>query len=238
MPAKTTFRKKEFWVDKVDVDQTQKSNDVEGIKADVAAFAAQLGLAADGAEAGFDDTDFRPQKAKEKVGETLKQTRQQGHSANREGRPGERKNGAPSKATGPRQGKGVNAQDGDLDVGGEEVDARIRERTWNTGVGPRPGETPTASPAQSPSSTHTFAQKASCGYSGLQTHLHAGEKQGKPLLGSNEPSLWYEAAAALPPLQADGATLSPEQLEERRSAAEQALANEAAAFENTIGEQS
>ncbi len=69
-------------------------------------------------------------------------------------------------------------------------------------------------------------------------HPHAGEKQGKPLLGSSEPSVWYEAAAALPPLEADGATLSPEQLEERRSAAEHALANEAAAFENAIGKQS
>ncbi len=68
-------------------------------------------------------------------------------------------------------------------------------------------------------------------------HQHAGEKQGKSLLGSNEPSLWYEAAAALPLLEADGSTLSPEQLEERRSTAEQALANEAAAFENAIGEQ-
>lgn len=65
----------------------------------------------------------------------------------------------------------------------------------------------------------------------------AGEKQGKALLGSDEPSLWYEAAAALPPLNADGATLSPEELEERRAAAEQALANEAAAIENAIGEQ-
>ena len=66
--------------------------------------------------------------------------------------------------------------------------------------------------------------------------MHPGEKQGKPLLGLDEPSLWYEAAAALPPLKADGAILTPEQLEERRAAAEEALANEAAAFENAIGE--
>ncbi|CAL8467747.1 g7285 [Coccomyxa elongata] len=200
MPAKTKVRKKESRVDVLDIDQSHKSNVVEEIKADVAAFAAQLGLATDGAEAGFDDTDFRPQKAKEIIGDTPKQSKQQDHSVNREGRPGERKNGAPSKAVGPRQGKGATAQDSNLAIGGEEGDARIKERTWNTGVGPRPGE-----------------------------------KQGKPLLGSSEPSLWYEAAAALPPLEADGATLSPEQLEERRSAAEHALANEAAAFENAIG---
>ena len=152
MPAKSKVRKKESRVEGLDGNQTHKSNDVEGIKADVAAFAAQLGLAADGAEAGFDDTDFRPQKAKEKVGETLKQARQQGHSARREGRLIEKKSGAPSKATGPRQGKGVIAQNSTLDVAGEEVDARVRERTWNTGVGPRPGESLTAFPAQLPSS--------------------------------------------------------------------------------------
>lgn len=67
--------------------------------------------------------------------------------------------------------------------------------------------------------------------------MRAGEKQGKPLLGSDEPSLWYEAAAALAQLKTDGPPLSPEQLEERRSAAEAALEREATAFENAIGEQ-
>ncbi len=155
MPANTKVRKKESRVDALDVYESHKSKDVEEIKADVAAFAAQLGLAADGAEAGFDDTDFRPQKAKETVGDTRKQSKQQDHSVNREGRPGERKYDASSKAVGPRQGKGVNAQDRSLAIGGEEVDARIKERTWNTGVGPRPGENPMASPAKSPSSVHT-----------------------------------------------------------------------------------
>ena len=67
--------------------------------------------------------------------------------------------------------------------------------------------------------------------------LRVGEKQGKSLLGADEPSLWYEAAAALPPLEASAQQpLSQDEVEERRLAAEDAMAGEAAAFEKAFGE--
>ena len=67
--------------------------------------------------------------------------------------------------------------------------------------------------------------------------LLAGEKQGKSLLGANEPSLWYEAAAALPPLDTSAQqSLSQDEVEERRLAAEEAMAGEAASFEKAFGE--
>lgn len=67
--------------------------------------------------------------------------------------------------------------------------------------------------------------------------LHTGEKQGKSLLGADEPSLWYEAAAALPPLDSSAShSLSQDEMEERRLAAEAAMDGEAASFEKAFGE--
>ena len=65
----------------------------------------------------------------------------------------------------------------------------------------------------------------------------AGVKAGKPLLGDDSPSLWYEALAALPPLKDASAApqLAAEEVEERRAAAEQAMQAEAAAFEASLG---
>ncbi len=67
--------------------------------------------------------------------------------------------------------------------------------------------------------------------------LRVGEKQGKSLLDADEPSLWYEAAAALPPLDSSAQQpLSQDEVEERRLAAEDAMAGEAASFEKAFGE--
>ena len=64
----------------------------------------------------------------------------------------------------------------------------------------------------------------------------AGEKSGKSLLDANEPSLWYEAAAGLPQLDpASSHALSHEEIEERRTAAEEAITAEAASFEKAFG---
>ena len=67
-------------------------------------------------------------------------------------------------------------------------------------------------------------------------HLLAGEKSGKSLLGADEPSLWYEAAAGLPQLDpASSHALSHDDIEERRAAAEEAITAEAASFEKAFG---
>jgi len=64
----------------------------------------------------------------------------------------------------------------------------------------------------------------------------AGEKQGKSLLGADEPSLWHEAAAALPPVDsAAQQSLSVDEVEEKRLVAEEAMAGEAASFEKAFG---
>ena len=64
----------------------------------------------------------------------------------------------------------------------------------------------------------------------------AGEKSGKSLLGADEPSLWYEAAAALPQLiPRSSHALSHDEIEERRAAAEEAITTEAASFEKAFG---
>lgn len=65
----------------------------------------------------------------------------------------------------------------------------------------------------------------------------AGEKQGKSLLGADEPSLWYEGAAALPPMEPTAhQSFSQDEMEEKRLLAEDAMATEAAAFEKAFGQ--
>ena len=64
----------------------------------------------------------------------------------------------------------------------------------------------------------------------------AGEKSGKSMLDANEPSLWYEAAAELSQLDpASSHALSHDEIEERRTAAEEAITAEAASFEKAFG---
>jgi hypothetical protein len=64
----------------------------------------------------------------------------------------------------------------------------------------------------------------------------AGEKSGRLLLlDSSEPSLWYEAAAALPPVQERHTEQDQQFVEQSRQAAEQALEAESSAFEKDFG---
>ena len=67
---------------------------------------------------------------------------------------------------------------------------------------------------------------------------NAGTKEGgKSLLGRDEPSRWYEAADALPPLAADAANAAPADdatVEAARTQAEEALEREAEILERTM----
>ena len=68
----------------------------------------------------------------------------------------------------------------------------------------------------------------------------AGEKQGHSLLARDSPSLWYEAAAALPPLPlltgaAAAATVTEADFEAKKQAALAALQNEETVFERDLG---
>lgn len=139
MSAKAEDRKKVSHRKKSNGKSLENKEDVEEIKSEVAAFAAQLGLAGKG-EAGFDDSDFRPQKGREKLADGSKSKPQSKDKAHiRRSKDDDREGGAPTKITTARQGYSKNAQDR-REVN-EEVDERLKERTWNFGVGPRPGET-------------------------------------------------------------------------------------------------
>ncbi|KAJ9505795.1 hypothetical protein QJQ45_006511 [Haematococcus lacustris] len=61
-----------------------------------------------------------------------------------------------------------------------------------------------------------------------------GEQHGKSLLGKSDPTIWFEAAAALPPLPASDQPISDEDVERLRQQGEQMLANEAASFEREM----
>ena len=75
----------------------------------------------------------------------------------------------------------------------------------------------------------------------VRAHSAAGEKQGKSLLARDAPSVWYEAAADLPPLPAPAVqaaaanTLSEAEFEAKKQAAIAALQNEEAVFEKDLG---
>ena len=72
--------------------------------------------------------------------------------------------------------------------------------------------------------------------------MSTGEKRKVSLLSRTEPSLWYEAAAGLPALPAEAVTaaaaaeLTESELKARKAVAERALENEAAVFEQELGE--
>lgn len=107
-------------------------NDVDAaaLQAEVKSFASGLGLAAAGVGSGFDDTDFRPPTADHKGKNKLVRASdtpkpppdvQKGKKADRPG--------AKPAAAKP----GPNQQQ-------PEVPDIVRERNWNAGVGPRPGQ--------------------------------------------------------------------------------------------------
>lgn len=97
------------------------------LRQEVAALASQLGLAAStGEQTGFDDTDFRPSsrtaRVKEKVATKGKSSAHEAKPAS--ARPGQPAAGRAVKGPQPRAA---------------ETPKNAPARTWNSGVGPRPG---------------------------------------------------------------------------------------------------
>ena len=62
--------------------------------------------------------------------------------------------------------------------------------------------------------------------------------EGPSLLGRNEPSLWYEAAAALGPCEgsAEEAPVGPDRMQQLQQQGEAALENEARLFDRDLSE--
>ena len=211
----------------------------QDLKSEVAALASQLGLAAStGEDAGFDDTDFRPSKKPAGLNNNAKASLQ----PQRIGRPT-----PPTAVVKAGQGGISRPRHGAQDTG-RDAQKATPGRTWKAGVGPRPGKGPHQSGTVTARGTAVVVclakQRGEKWYGGrnrprvvMPAMLHTGEKQGKSLLGADEPSLWYEAAEALPPVDASAKqSLSHDEVEERRLVAEEAMAGEAASFEKAFGD--
>lgn len=129
--------------------------DPEALKQDVLAFASSLGFASAGGSGGNDAfDDFAPERAKQRINSGAKASTRQGQpeGSKANGRARDRKTGPGGKAKEDGVAKGK-AGSGDSAGGGDKnksdddkpahkryVDPRVKERTWNTGAGPRPGE--------------------------------------------------------------------------------------------------
>lgn len=106
------------------------------LRAEVASLAAELGLGSAAAENGFDDSDFRPQKAKQSIGRPA-------------AKQGTEPPAAPSgklKAAKPGRGAADQAPRGQRPREAAGNEQQVKERTWNAGIGPRPGRPPRMQP--------------------------------------------------------------------------------------------
>ena len=101
----------------IDVDTVDKA----ALQAEVKNFASGLGLAAAGVGSGFDDSDFRPPVP----GQTFKTRLTKGKDVPKPRPDAQQQRVKATGATGQQQ---------------PEVPDVVRERNWNAGVGPRPGE--------------------------------------------------------------------------------------------------
>lgn len=106
--------------------------DAAALQAEVKSFASGLGLAAAGVSSGFDDSDFRPPAAGHK--DKVRLVRASDTSRSQPGaEKGENfeKPGVKPATTKPGPGQQQ-----------LEVPDIVKERNWNAGVGPRPGQSP------------------------------------------------------------------------------------------------
>ncbi len=99
--------------------------DDAALQAEVKSFASGLGLAAAGIGSGFDDTDFRPPNAEQKS--KFKPNKPNSESADKQ-------SVSKRKAQTNRHSESAPAQQP------AETPDVVRERNWNAGVGPRPGQ--------------------------------------------------------------------------------------------------
>lgn len=199
--------------------------DTPELRAEIKAFASQLGLS--GAAAGsFEYDDFAPAKARQRPAAAA------GAAAAAAAGGGKKdgKDGGKERTHDKKDGKKLKQQDGKPDKNRhrdreqkaaaasaadavaerqaaararaqEEHDAAVTGRTWVESVGPRPGES-----------------------------------KGRSLLAHDEPTVWYEAAANLPALKAAPGARAPNEaaVEELRAAADRLLEQEAGAFERDL----
>lgn len=197
--------------------KTTAAPESKELLSEVQAFASQLGLG--GGEHAFDD--FAPKQSKEKLQSAPKRKRaQEDESADSDVDDAAADAKPEPRGKRKKRDKAAAANVGTTGTDGpfippvsEEMAAAIKERTWNSGVGPRPGAGHTCL------CTSTACMHASCKSEALiglnsineddlmlsqSVYVYAlpcisGEGK-RSLMARDGPVLWHEAAAELPAL--------------------------------------
>eukprot|EP00884_Botryococcus_braunii_P007419 jgi/Botrbrau1/16679/Bobra.0068s0095.1 len=241
-----------------DAGENSEALDAVKLRADVHAFAAQLGLTSGGGGGGFDASDFDASRAKQKLGSNKKapqqlpravqgsnkirgdESRQKGRSLNKEPRQqvaGEKRNREePGGRAGAGAGRGRGGRGRGREHGGRGGRGQWQqEEKWKSDLKQRYESRDSGAAVrggQGPSGTRH--QDIPSGRDPPPAR-EAGPPA-KSILGDAVSEVWYEAAAELPVLDASRqAPLDEFGLESCRQKAQEALDTEARAFDRTSG---
>eukprot|EP00887_Chlorella_sp_A99_P005084 scaffold25.g5084.t1 len=189
--------------------------DAELLK-DVRQFAATLGFGSGAGDAAFDD--FAPSKAAQKLGGKKEKRKQ------KEGEGGD----AAAGGGGQREANGMQQT-----AAGRGKQSEQKHRQRQNGAAERRGKHPQqqqARPQRGGNAAPGEQQQRSGGGGG-------GVAAARSILPRDEPSVWHEAAARLPPLSkgAPAREAPPDVVEPRRAEAEALLRREEAAYEADVG---
>jgi hypothetical protein len=136
MANKERKRTKTPLTSKVNQKKSIHSNNDDGLKAEVAAVAAELF----GNDAGFDESDFRPERAQVMLGKADKRTEIQNNSDKKQHNLSKKQDAGDAKSTDSKPEKPYERK-GDFGRAEKEPhDGSVKSRQWNAGVGPRPGD--------------------------------------------------------------------------------------------------
>lgn len=122
------------------------SQDDAGLRSEIAAFASSLGLSSGGGTpgGGFDDSDFRPEKAKQLLSTPAPERKRSAPEQPAGGRTNDRDSKKPRATTGVKGLTSGGSRDAETPSGNrgpsKEVMDAIKSRAWNSGAGSRPGE--------------------------------------------------------------------------------------------------
>ncbi len=121
-------------------DAPKDAEDSDALRSEVAAFASSLGLAASAEDGGFDDSDFRPEAARKRIGSSVAAAG--GDELERALADGKAPV-APRQRRADREGKGTmqgDQQQPSSSAGAGKAAAAPKGRGWNEGAGPPPGK--------------------------------------------------------------------------------------------------
>lgn len=209
--------------------------DSPDLRAEVRAFASQLGLSAAGAGGeAFGYDDFAPEKAKKRPSAAA------AAAAAAAGDDGGAAAAANGKQRKERGGGDKQQQQRDSKHGGKQRDDdhRGKQRRADGANGAADADAADALAERRAREKQAAHDAAVAGRQWADSvGPRPGEAAGRPLLGRGAPPIWFEAAAELPPLPPPpaGAAISADDAEALRQAGERLIEREAAAFEKDLG---